>query len=166
MNNTWPISYKQKIESSAEELWSLIIKPGNLNLVHPFCKSNEIIEWKNNHYNDVLIYLNGLIYFREIIKLDDNNGYTLMIGKKRGKKSKVIWEITSSEKNTYLSITVYPYLLSTWPKIFSFIPYQLVIKPFLQKYLRSVIGGINWYLVNKKPVPRNHFGKHIWFSKI
>ena len=166
MNNTWPISYKKKIESSAEELWSLIIKPGNLNLIHPSCKSNEIIEWKNNHYTDVLIYLNGLIYFREIIKLDNNKGYTLMIGKKRGKKSKVIWEITSSEKNTYLSITVYPYLLSSWPKIFSFIPYLIVIKPFLQKYLRSVIGGINWYLVNKKPVPRNHFGKHIWFSKI
>jgi hypothetical protein len=163
MNNTWPISYKQKIESSAEELWSLIIKPGNLNLVHPFCKSNEIIEWKNNHYNDVLIYLNGLIYFREIIKLDDNKGYTLMIGKKRGKKSKVIWEITSSEKSTYLSITVYPYLLSTWPKIFSFIPYLLVIKPFLQKYLRSVIGGINWYLVNKKPVPKSFWETYMVF---
>ena len=44
MNNTWPISCKQKIESTPEKLWSLMIKPGNLNLVHPFCKTNEIIE--------------------------------------------------------------------------------------------------------------------------
>ena len=110
--------------------------------------------------------MNGLIYFREIIKLNNNKGYTLLIGKKRGKKSKVVWEITSSEKHTYLSITVYPYLLNSWPKIFSFIPYLLFIRPFLQKYLRSVIGGINWYLVNKNPVPRNHFGKHRWFSKL
>ena len=83
MSNTWPISYKKKIESTPEKLWSLIIKPGNLNLVHPFCKTNEIIEWKNNNYRDVLIYLNGLTYFREIIKLNNNNGYTLLIGKKK-----------------------------------------------------------------------------------
>ena len=35
--NTWPVSLKMKIESSAENLWSLISKPANLNLIHPFC---------------------------------------------------------------------------------------------------------------------------------
>ena len=24
--------------------------------------------------------------------------------------------------------------------------------------------GYKWYLENKQPVPRNHFGKHKWFS--
>jgi len=35
----------------------------------------------------------------------------------------------------------------------------------LENYLRSVIGGINWYLINKEPVSKNHFGTHPWFSK-
>jgi len=165
MNKTWSVSNKQQIECSVQSLWALIIEPGNLNLVHPFCRSNEIIEWQNGNYRDVLVYLNGLTYFREIIKFEINKGYTLFIGKKRGKKSKVVWEITSFKNKTYLSITVYPYLLSSWPKIFSFVPYILIINPYLKKYLNSVLKGINFYVINKTTVPRNHFGKHRWFSK-
>ena len=116
---------KHKIECSVQSLWSLIIEPGNLKIVHPFCQSNEIIVWENGNYRDVLVYLNGLTYFREIIKSKKNKGYTLLIGKKRGKKSKVVWEITSFKNQTYLSITVYPYLLDSWPKILSFVPYIL-----------------------------------------
>ena len=67
MNKTWSVSNKQQIECSVQSLWALIIEPGNLNLVHPFCRSNEIIEWQNGNYRDVLVYLNGLTYFREII---------------------------------------------------------------------------------------------------
>lgn len=163
--NTWPVSLKMKIESSAENLWSLISKPANLNLIHPFCKSNKIIKWEKDNYQDVLIYLNGLTYFRDFIKWEKNKGYTLLIGRKRGQKSKVEWKITTIKKNTYLSITVHPYLLNSCPKFISFAPYYVIIKPILKKYLHSVISGINWYLINQKPVPKNHFGKHIWFSK-
>ena len=42
-------------------------------------------------------------------------------------------------------------------------PSQAVID-FLNDLL-AVISGINWYLINQKPVTKNHFGKHIWFSK-
>ena len=38
------------------------------------------------------------------------------------------------------------------------------INPGLKKYLNSVLKGYKWYLENKKSVPRNHFGKHKWFS--
>jgi hypothetical protein len=38
------------------------------------------------------------------------------------------------------------------------------IKTGLKKYLKSVLGGIRWYLQNENSVPRNHFGKHKWFS--
>ena len=166
MNKSWPIFYKRKIDSTVDDLWKLIAKPGNLNLVHPFCKSNEIIKWDGVGSSDVLVYLNGLTYFREFTKWEINKGYTLLIGSKRGPKSKVVWEITRSDNLTYLSITVYPHLLNNWPKLFSFIPYAILIKPLLKNYLKSVTGGINWYLINKVSVPKNHFGKHIWFSKL
>tara|TARA_B100001175_G_C19494336_1_gene634391 strand:+ start:293 stop:793 length:501 start_codon:yes stop_codon:yes gene_type:complete len=166
MNKSWPIFYKRKIDSTVEDLWKLIAKPGNLNLVHPFCKSNEIIKWDGVGSSDVLVYLNGLTYFREFTEWEINKGYTLLIGSKRGPKSKVVWEITSSNNSTYLSITVYPHLLNNWPKLFSFIPYAILIKPRLKSYLKSVIGGINWHLINKVSLPKNHFGKHIWFSKL
>ena len=32
------------------------------------------------------------------------------------------------------------------------------------KYLNSVLKGYKWYLENNQSVPRNHFGKHKWFS--
>ena len=28
----------------------------------------------------------------------------------------------------------------------------------------GIVKTIKWYLENKQPVPRNHFGKHKWFS--
>ena len=84
---------------------------------------------------------------------------------KEVKNQKLDSKITTIKKNTYLSITVHPYLLNSCPKFISFAPYYVIIKPILKKYLHSVISGINWYLINQKPVPKNHFGKHIWFSK-
>ena len=42
---------------------------------------------------------------------------------------------------------------------------EFLIKPNLEKYLESVIGGINYYLRTNKIVPKNNFGEHNWFSK-
>ena len=165
MKYPWPITLKKKINSSSNDLWKLISEPEHLNLVHPFCRSNEIIVWNEKEHKDVLVYLNGLIYFREFIVWDENKGYKLLIGRKRGKKSKVEWKITTQNNSVFLSITVYSYLLNSWPRLISYFPYILFIKPVLKKYLSSVIGGINWYLTNDKPIPKNHFGKHMWFSK-
>ena len=138
---------------------------GNLNLFHPFCKSNETIKWDGIGSKDILVYLNGLTFFREFIDWKENQGYSLLIGTKRGPKSFVKWKITNSRNQTFLSITVYPHLLNNWPKVFSFFPYLIFIKPILKSYLFSVVNGVNWYSENKKPIEKNYFGKHIWFSK-
>ena len=158
------VSYEKKISSSKKELWDLISSPEHLNLVHPFCKSNESIHWDKKKSKDVLVYLNGMVYFRDFTSWEDENGYELMIGRKRGKKSRVVWKIKSDDKSVSLKITVYPYLLSSWPRVMSLIPYKFIISPLLKSYLKSVISGINYYLINQKPVEKNHFGKHIWFS--
>ena len=41
------LSHVMRIDAPIEDLWSLITKPGNLNLFHPFCKSNEVTKWNN-----------------------------------------------------------------------------------------------------------------------
>ena len=165
-NNSRSITFTKKIDSSAKDLWKIISKPGNLNFIHPFCKQNDIIEWNKKESKDVLVYLNGLTYFREFTEWHDKKGYSLLIGRKRGHKSKVNWKITTTNNSVYLTITVYPFLLNNWPNLFSYLPFVIYIKPQLKKYLSSVTSGINWYLINNKPVPKNHFGEHSWFSKM
>ena len=165
MNKTWPVSCKMKIYATKEQLWSLITKPGHLNLFHPFIKSNEVIKWDGVGSKDQLTYLNETSLLRDFIKWNQNIGYTLLIGRKNGQKSKVEWEITTLNNETFLSITVHPHLLNSVPRFVSYFPYSLFIKPKLKKYLNSVIRGINWYFENKNPIPKNYFGKHDWFSK-
>ena len=164
------MKYKQsirvvkQINTTEEELWDVISQPGHLELTHPFSKSHSVISWPGVESKDVLIYLSGLRYERYFTDWNEGKGYTLQIGGKEGKKSKVIWEISSDENNIFLSITIYPHFLANTPRFFSFLPYKLLIRPKLTTYLHSVLGGINYYIVEKESVPKNHFGTHKWFS--
>ena len=164
------MKYKQSIQvvkeinATEEELWDVISQPGHLELTHPFSKSHSVTSWPGVESNDVLTYLSGLRYERYFTDWSEGNGYTLQIGGREGKKSKVIWEISSKENKTFLSITIYPHFLANTPKFFSFLPYKLLIRPKLTSYLNSVLGGIDYYLVKKESVPKNHFGTHKWFS--
>ena len=158
------VSHEKEINSSVENLWDLISLREHLNLVHPFCKINEAIEWNQKAHKDMLVYLNGLRYFREFKTWKEKKGYTLIIGTKRGKKSEVRWQINSENKKTFLKISVKPYLFVNLPSPLYKVMFYVIVKPMLTKYLKSVLGGIDWYMTHKKPVPKNYFGKHIWFS--
>ncbi|MBK00482.1 MAG: hypothetical protein CMB48_05995 [Euryarchaeota archaeon] len=159
------VSYSMDYEISIEKMWELISTPGHLNYCHPFCKSNEIINWKQSNYRDELIYLNGLKYIRNFINWDPNKGYDLLIGKNGGPQSYVVWELTKhSELKCSLKITVFPYLFTKGGRILSYIPFFVYVKPRLKKYLYTVLSGFNYYIKHEKDVPRNHFGKHPWFS--
>ena len=160
-----PISVKQSFDIPSDALWKLISAPGNLNECHPFCKSNEAIQWDKEGHVDRLVYLNGRTYIRQFLTWDEGEGYTLRIGKENGLQSLVQWKIdTVSENKSRLTITVHPYLLAGYPKIVSFLPYQFWIKPRMRRYLRSVVSGFEYVAQTGEPVPRNYFGRHRWFS--
>jgi len=160
-----PISVKQSFDIPSDALWKLISAPGNLNDCHPFCKSNEAIQWDKEGHVDRLVYLNGRTYIRQFLTWDEGEGYTLRIGEENGLQSFVQWEIDAvSENKSRLTITVHPYLLAGYPKIVSFLPYQFWIKPRMRRYLRSVVSGFEYVARTGEPVPRNHFGRHSWFS--
>ena len=159
------ISVRQSFYVSSDVLWKLISAPGNLNDCHPFCKSNEVLQWDGEGHMDRLVYLNGRTYIRQFLTWDEGEGYTLRIGEENGLQSFVQWEINAiSENKSQLTITVDPYLLAGYPKVVSFLPYQFWIKPRMRRYLRSVVSGFEYVARTGEPVPRNHFGRHPWFS--
>ena len=163
---SYSISVKKKINGSTEDVWELISKPSNLELFHPFCMSNKTVIWTGVGSIDELIYLNNFKLVREFFKWKKNEGYQLLIGRKGGRKSLVVWEITKVSKDVFLSITVYPHIMRDKPKIISFLPYLFIVKPNMKRYLENVINGLNWHLMHSKPVPKNLFGKHKWFSNL
>lgn len=165
MKKNLPISRSIEFNLNTCELWELISRPGNLNYTHPYCLSNEIICWSEDGHSDHLIYLNGRNYVRKFDTWKENEGYTLRIGEENGPQSFVKWEINPICSNkTLLTITIYPYILSKFPKILRKTLHIFWIKPRLQRYLKSVLLGFLYYSENGSTVPRNHFGKHPWFS--
>jgi hypothetical protein len=149
---------------SVENLWKVVSSPNYLNNVHPFCKENSIIKWNNDHHEDKILYLNDKTYIRKFVSWRALKGYDLWIGDNNKDQSFVEWRLEKVGSRSKLTITVYPFLLSTWPKIFSFLPYFLYIDIKLKSYLFSVLSGIDWYIKENTPVPKNQFGKHSWFS--
>ncbi|MBJ03521.1 MAG: hypothetical protein CMB65_02340 [Euryarchaeota archaeon] len=159
------ISSSIVLNLNREKLWELITSPGHLNNCHPFCKTNDIIRWEDDCHEDVLTYLNGLTYKRVFQNWDPGYGYDLLIGEENGPQSHVVWKIHEiAENQSSLTITVYPYLLTHWPRILSFIPFSIWIKPRLGRYLDSVLSGFDYFIKKNEQVPRNFKGKHPWFS--
>ena len=149
---------------SVENLWKVVSSPNYLNNVHPFCKENSIINWNNDHHEDKILYLNNKTYIRKFVSWKALKGYDLWIGDNNKDQSFVEWRLEKAGNRSKLTITVYPFLLSNWPRILSFLPYFLYINIKLKSYLFSVLSGIDWYIKENTPVPKNQFGKHSWFS--
>ena len=157
-------SNSMNYECSIEKLWEIVSSPNYLNNVHPFCRENSIIHWDNDNHEDKIVYLNDRTYIRRFVSWRTFEGYDLWIGDNNKDQSFVEWRLEKIDSGSKLTITIYPFLLSTWPKVFSFLPYFLYINIKLKSYLFSVLSGINWYIKEKTPVPKNQFGKHTWFS--
>ena len=149
---------------SVENLWKVVSSPNYLNNVHPFCKENSIIKWNNDHHEDKILYLNDKTYIRKFVSWRALKGYDLWIGDNNKDQSFVEWRLEKVGNRSKLTITVYPFLLSNWPRVLSFLPYFLYINIKLKSYLFSVLSGIDWYIKENTPVPKNQFGKHSWFS--
>ena len=159
--NGFKVSNKIILNHNPDEVWEIISSKNALELFHPYCLKNDVIDYKKK---DKLVYLNGLTYYREFSAWKPNNGFELSIGKKRGKKSKVLWEIKILDRGCEVKISVFPYRSSKIPKYFYPIFIFLIVKPKLRKYLQSVLKGLKFYLDTNINVKKNQFGKHSWFS--
>jgi hypothetical protein len=159
--NGFKVSEKIILNQNPDIVWEIISSKNALELFHPYCLKNDAIDYKKK---DKLVYLNGLIYIREFSVWKPNKGFELSIGKKGGKKSKVIWEIKILDKGCEVTISVFPYSSSKISKYFYPIINIIIVKPKLRKYLQSVLKGLKFYLDTNFRVRKNQFGKHAWFS--
>jgi len=160
-----PVSKSIIIKEPPKKVWEVISKPGILELCHPFCKLNPVENWDGNKSIDFVIYNNGLRYERIFTDWIDGIGYDLLIGRRNGKKSKVIWRINkTSSSSSELKIKIFPYEINQYPKFVMPVINLFFIGPQLRKYLSSVIKGFNYYITEGKPVQKNQFGTHTWFS--
>lgn len=161
--NDFKVSKKLFLNHNVNEVWDTVSSKGALELFHPFCLMNKVITWTDVK-KDELVYLNGLTYEREFTTWKPNYGFTVSIGKTNGKKSKVEWEIKSSESGCFIIISVWPYKSGKVPKFLYPLINIFIVKPKLKRYLWSVLYGLKFYLDNNTVVKKNHFGSHPWFS--
>ncbi len=160
-----PITNGISIEATPNEVWDIISKPGNLEFCHPFCESNPVEKWPGSKSIDYVHYYNGLKFERLFTNWIEGKGYDLLIGEKNGRKSKVIWRINKTDDTcSKLKITIYPHKFSQYPKFLKPIIYSFYVQPMLSKYLSSVLKGYQWYITQNKPIKKNQFGTHKWFS--
>lgn len=139
--------------------------PGNLEYCHPFCASNPVLEWPGPESRDEVHYLSGWKYERRFCNWIEGVGYDLNIGRDSGGQSFVSWRIAEIDENdSALKITVFPHALQRIPVFLRWLPHHVRLRPLLSSYLRSVVGGFEWYVTRGVAVPRDQFGRHPWFS--
>ena len=155
------VSKKIFLNQTDNVLWDKISSKNALELFHPFCLKNNVITYRKK---DKLVYLNGLTYYREFTAWKPNKGFELYIGKKNGKKSKVIWELEPREKGCEIKITVFPYRTNKISKLLYPLVHFFIVRPKLKKYLKSVLKGLKFHLDNEVKIKKNQFGTHSWFS--
>ena len=160
-----PISKSVKVNVASKIVWDVISKPNNLELYHPFCESNPVEKWSGKESIDHVNYYNGIKFKRIFTDWIEGQGYDLLIGKERGRKSKVVWRIDKTDDSvSELKITIHPHNISRYTRIINSVIYILYIKPKLRSYLDSVLKGFKMYIIEGNPVRKNQFGSHRWFS--
>lgn len=161
----WPITASREIKASSENIWTVISNPGNLVDSHPFCEKSIVDVWPGVGAKDTIHYYSGWVMHREFSTWIDGVGYDLTIGREGGRKSYVSWRITpEQENNSILSITLYLDTLQNIPVAIRWLPYLASLRPNMQTYLESVVKGFEWFITTGKPVTKNQFGSHPWFS--
>jgi len=164
-NYKWPVSICRTIEASPGRIWSTISTPGILEKCHPFCEKNPVHKWPGVGARDEIHYYSGWVLHREFVNWIEGVGYDLIIGRERGAKSFVSWRITEMRDEAgKLAITIYPHIFQNLPVAIRWIPYLVEIQPQLRNYLRSVLRGLELCVLTGRPVRKNQFGSHKWFS--
>lgn len=161
----WPIAVTHSIPTPAADVWAAISMPGNLELCHPFCESNPVMKWPGPESRDQVHYLSGWVYERRFRNWIESVGYDLHIGRPGGRTSFVSWRIEPTDaQHCDLTVSIRPHALQHLSTTIRWLPHLLWLRPRLNSYLSSVVQGFEWYVTRGEPVPRNHFGRHPWFS--
>lgn len=160
-----PIAVRQRIAAKPEEVWALISAPSNLEECHPFCAANPVHSWPGIESRDSIQYYNGRVIERRFTAWHEGEGYDLEASDASGPAASVSWRITSDRNGTVLTVGLIPRIWGGLPTVVRWLPYRAVVRPMMRRYLRAVLRGIELRVTTGKPVTRNQFGSHVWFSR-
>lgn len=154
-----------EIGAPTEQVWELISAPGHLEECHPFCSSNQVEAWPGVGARDHLEYYNGRRIVRRFVGWEEGSGYDIEITDANGPLADVSWRISEQDNGSSLTIAITPRMSPRLPPPIRWVVVRTVVIPMLTRYLRSVLRGIEWRVTTGRPVKRNQFGRHRWFSR-
>ena len=157
----YSVSASNKFNFPKNKVLEIIREPGHLKNFHPFCLSNEAINWPGEGSSDKLVYLNGVTYIRNFYNWSDN-GFDLNIGGSK-RKSTVNWIVEGDDKKSSLTVIIHPHLLYKY-SITRWFVWNFFAKYMVQSYINHVMKGFTYYINTGNTVQKNQFGKHHWFS--
>jgi hypothetical protein len=161
----WPVSCSRVIAATQPEIWEVISSPGTLALYDPCCEKNPVFDWRGAHSHDEVHYFNGVVLERRFSSWYEDIGYDLEIGRSGSGSSVVSWRLSPfKDRNSSLEITIFPHAVQHIPVVARWLPHYFWLRPQLRRYLRSVLRGLEWFVIRGTPVRRNQFGSHRWFS--
>lgn len=163
------VTVAAQIDAVISTVWSAISRRGNLAICHPFCKDNPVEAWPGNAACDTIVYYNGLVLHRRILNWLDGKGYDLVIGRDLNRPmADVNWRISELEnRQSLLAITIKPDLnivLAKKPRVMHLLMFKFGLRQQLSEYLTSLVLGFKYRIETGKPVQRNQFGSHRFFS--
>jgi hypothetical protein len=157
------VRVRHAIAAPADRVWAAISAPGYLEDCHPFCERNPVTSWPGSGSRDEVHYLSGWVYERRFVRWIDGAGYDLEIGSRGEAASFVTWRIEPDGAGACaLTITILPRPVG--PAGLRRLASLVYVRPLLRRYLRSVVRGVEWFVVRGEPVTHDRFGSHPWFS--
>ena len=164
-NNT--ISKKLTVNVDHTRLWKIISAPGRLDLYHPFCKNNEVLNWDKEHSVDLIEYFNKKVLKRKFFHWEEEIGYKLIINDLKKDIAEVHWSLCNPSKSKIdlsIQVQILDTALKRLPKSINKIILKTYVLPKLETYLESVLNGIKFHSETGNKVSKNQFGYNSMFS--
>jgi hypothetical protein len=159
-----PVTHRQEIVAPATAVWDVISTAGHLEECHPFCAANPVDAWPGVGSQDHVEYFSGRTITRRFVGWQEGAGYDIAITDANGTIANVAWQLSDEGAGSALTIAITPRMLGEVPTALRWASDRALVRPMLTRYLRAVVSGIEWRVTTGRPVRRNQFGAHRWFS--
>lgn len=154
--------YNATIDAPAGKVWQLLARPGHLEQIHSFLRTDEALRWPGPGSVDRLTYDSGLVFERHFDRWYEGRGYDLSVinvtDPARPVLSRVSFRVTpEGDKRSRVDIALTP----VFPDGVTDAQARVAVaglKRDLDVYFPSLLNGINYYLTTGKPVAQNQFG--------
>ena len=160
------ITATREAQIGTDRMWQVISKPGYLELCHPFCERNPVQRWNGDDADDTIHYYSGRMVHRRFTVWLEGAGYDLVVvDKAEVEQASVRWRIEpEGHTSCRLTVSLRILFLDQLPFAVRWMSYRLVARSRMKRYLEAVVAGVVYYAETGRPVVRNQFGSHRWFS--